>query len=41
MEFTNKQFLPHVYVVDGIFNDTLMLHDNSADGYYFHFTRSH
>jgi hypothetical protein len=40
MEFSDKQTLPRVYVVDGIFNDTLVLHDNAVDGFYYHFTRS-
>jgi len=40
MDFTDKQFLPRVYVVDGIFNDSLVLHDNAVDGFYYHFTRS-
>jgi hypothetical protein len=40
MNFFDKQGVPWVYVVDGIYNDTLLLHDNAVDGYFYHFTKS-
>jgi hypothetical protein len=40
LELPDNRTLPGVYVVDGIFNDTLVLHDNAVDGFYYHFTRS-
>jgi len=40
MNFFDKQGVPWVYIVDGIYNDTLLLHDNAVDGFYYHFTKS-
>ena len=40
MQFPDKQGVPWVCVIDGIYNDTLVLHDNAVDGFYCHFTRS-
>lgn len=35
----DKQNVPWNYVVDRIYNDTLILHDNSADAVFYHFTK--
>lgn len=40
MQFPDEQGVPWVYVIDGIYNDTLVLHDNAVDGFFYHFTRS-
>ncbi len=40
MSFSDKQNVPWVYVVDGIFNDTLILHNNYSDAVFYHFTKS-
>ncbi|MEJ7682413.1 MAG: hypothetical protein WKG06_32085 [Segetibacter sp.] len=39
IRFLDKEEVPWNYVVDGIFNDTLVIHDNAYDGMYYHFTR--
>jgi hypothetical protein len=39
MQFFNKQNAPSTYVVDRIFKDTLVLHDNSADAVFYFFTK--
>jgi hypothetical protein len=40
MNFYDKRGYPYNYLVDGIFNDTLMLHDNyAADVVYYYLTR--
>jgi len=39
MNFYNKQNVPWNYVVDRIFNDTLVIHDNSSDAVFYHFTK--
>jgi len=40
MNFYDKRGYPYNYVVDGIFNDTLKLHDNySVDAVYYYFTK--
>src|ERR1700730_15894379 len=40
MNFFDKRGVPWVYTVDGIYNATLLLHDNAGDGFYYHFTQS-
>lgn len=40
MSFYDKQNVPWNYVVERIFNDTLILHDNSSDAIFYHFTKS-
>jgi len=39
MNFYDKLGYPSNYVVDRIFNDTLILHDNSSDAVFYHFTK--
>ncbi len=39
MNFYDKQGYPSNFVVDRIFNDTLILHDNSSDAVFYHFTK--
>lgn len=39
MNFYDSRGYPSNYVVDGIFNDTLVLHDNSSDAFFYHFTK--
>jgi hypothetical protein len=39
MKFYDKRGYPYNYVVDGIFNDSLQLHDNAYDPQYFHFSK--
>ncbi len=39
MTFFDKDGVPLDYDVDGIFNDTLVIHDNAYDGYYYHFVK--
>lgn len=39
MRFLDKEEVPWNYVVDGIFNDTLVIHDNAYDGMYYYFTK--
>lgn len=39
MRFIDKEEVPWNYVVDGIFNDTLVIHDNAYDGMYYHFAK--
>lgn len=40
MKFYNNQYVPSVYVTDRIYNDTLILHDNSSDAVFYHFIKS-
>ena len=40
MTFSDKQNVPWNYIVDGIYNDTLVLYDNSSDRVFYHFTKS-
>lgn len=39
MSFSDKRGYPNVYVADRIVNDTLVLHDNSSDAVFYHFTK--
>lgn len=39
MNFYDKKNTPWNYVVDGIYNDTLVIHDNSADAVFYHFSK--
>ncbi len=39
MNFFDKLGYPSNYVVDRIFNDTLILHDNSSDAVFYHFSK--
>lgn len=40
MQFSDLLGYPYHYVVDRIENDTLILHDNSSDAVFYHFTRA-
>lgn len=40
MSFYDKQNVPWNYVVDGVINDSLVLHDNASDAFYYHFSRN-
>jgi hypothetical protein len=40
MTFYDKRGYPYGYVIDGIFSDTLMLHENGFDGVSYYFTKS-
>jgi hypothetical protein len=40
MKFYDAEYVPWVYVVDKIYNDTLILHDNSSDAFFYHFIKS-
>lgn len=40
MNFYDKRLYPYDYVIDGIFNDSLQLHDNGSDPVYYHFSKS-
>ena len=40
MEFSDKQGVPWVYVVDRIDHDTLIYHDNSVDAVFYHCVKS-
>lgn len=40
MNFYDKRNVPSVYVVDRIYNDTLILHDLASDAVFFHFIKS-
>jgi hypothetical protein len=40
MTYYDKSGFPQISVVDGIFNDSLVLHDNSSDPFYYHFSKS-
>lgn len=40
MNFYDKLGYPSNYIVDGIFNDTLVLHDYGSDAVFYHFTKS-
>lgn len=37
MEFYDKRDYPYVFVVDGVLNDSLQLHDNGYDPVYYYF----
>lgn len=39
LSFHDKQNVPWNYVVERIYNDTLILHDNSADAVFYRFTK--
>ena len=39
LSFSDKQGVPWNYVVEQIYNDTLILHDNSSDAVFYHFTK--
>lgn len=39
LTFVDNENVPWNYVVDGIFDDTLILHDNTADAVFYHFSR--
>ena len=40
MNFYDKRGYPTNLIVEGIFNDTLILHDDSSDAMFYHFTKS-
>jgi hypothetical protein len=40
MKFYDKESVPWVYVVERIYNDTLILHDHASDAYFYHFIKS-
>ena len=40
MFFYDKRGYPYNYIVDGIFRDTLLIHENGVDGVYYYFTKS-
>lgn len=40
MTFKDRHGVPWVYVVERIYNDTLIYHDNSADAVFYHFIKS-
>ena len=40
MKFYSKNGNPYIYVVDRIFNDSLILRDNAVDGQDYHFSKS-
>lgn len=40
MFFYDKRGYPYNYIVDGIFRDTLIIHENGLDGVYYYFTKS-
>jgi len=40
LSFYDKQNVPWNYVVERIYNDTLIIHDNSSDAVFYHFTKS-
>ena len=39
MSFSDKQGVPWVYVIDRIYNDTLIYHDNSGDAMFYYYVR--
>ena len=39
LSFSDKQGVPWNYVVERIYNDTLILHDNAVDAVFYHFTK--
>ncbi|RYE26634.1 MAG: hypothetical protein EOP45_03610 [Sphingobacteriaceae bacterium] len=39
LKFYDKRGYPYNYVVDGIFNDSLVIHDNANDGQHYHFSK--
>ncbi|RYE27375.1 MAG: hypothetical protein EOP45_01400 [Sphingobacteriaceae bacterium] len=39
MQFYDKRSYPYNYVVDGIYSDSLVLHDNAVDGQHFYFSK--
>lgn len=41
MNFYDKKGFPSNYVVEQILNDTLILHDNSADAVFYHLTKAY
>jgi hypothetical protein len=40
MTFSDIQGVPWVYIVDGVYNDTLVLYDNASDFTTYHFTKT-
>jgi hypothetical protein len=40
MNFYDKRLYPYLYIVDGIFNDSLVLHDHAVDGQHYYFSKS-
>jgi len=40
MKFYDAKNVPWIYVIDRIYNDTLILHDNSSDAVFYHFIKS-
>ncbi len=40
MTFKDNQGVPWVYVIDRIYNDTLIYHDNSSDAIFYHYIKS-
>jgi hypothetical protein len=40
MNFYDKYGYPNDFVVDQIFNDTLILHESASDAVFYHFTKS-
>jgi hypothetical protein len=40
MTFKDKQGIPWVYVIEQIYNDTLIYHDNSSDDMFYHYVKS-
>jgi hypothetical protein len=39
MTFKDKEGVPWAYVIERIYNDTLIYHDNSADAVFYHFIK--
>jgi len=40
MAIKDIQGVPWVYVIEQIYNDTLIYHDNSSDAIFYHFIKS-
>ena len=40
LKYYDKNGYPNVYVVDQIYNDTLIYHDYSSDAIFYHFIKS-
>lgn len=40
MTFKDKQGVPWVYLIEQIYNDTLIYHDNSADAMFYHYVKA-
>ncbi len=39
MTFKDKQGVPWIYVIERIYNDTLIYHDNSVDAIFYHYVK--